>query len=207
MSLKLDRYVPITPLIMTVASMVFHSIILDLLYPFKDRGEAVIIRTGPSEDSGCTVHHLVTASRKQVADALNQLRNSHGLERGPLIMLQIFLISAIDLRRQIHDPEASRYFVSILRGMREVGQSYYVQRPLLRDLHKTFMDEKIELSDDILAMMVFDDEDGGPDDAAGSSRNQHTSGHGLHYLGISKRLASMDSLVAALTLEDQKEQT
>jgi len=178
--------------------MFLHSIIIDMLFPFRDRGDCIIsIKDLPHP--GCTVRDLLQASRQQVINALEQLKRTHGIERGPFIILQTFFVSIIDMRRHIHQPEIERYFLAVVQGMREVSNSYYAERLVLKDLRKTFRRENIQLSKDILDCITFDDD---IVENAGVFLDGHADSVSSQHWDLGGRLAVMEALVDALSMRD-----
>lgn len=183
-----------------VLHMVLHSIIIDLLYPFRDNGDCIIPIKGLSHE-GCTVRDLVQASRKQLVSALEQLKYTHGIERGPFIILQTFFISMVDMRRHIHEPDTGRYFLSIVQAARKISESYDGERFVLRDLRETLRREKILLSKEILDCITFE-EDSAIDGDSGSLQGQAESSP-WESLDTRGRVAIMETLVDALSLNDK----
>ncbi|PSK37260.1 hypothetical protein B9Z65_2002 [Elsinoe australis] len=197
--------------------MICHSMIIDLFYPFKDITAVVPIhqpstsRTSalpapsstplapspsqsPSKDRFAPISVIAALSREQIYEGLNMYRSSFGFAKGPIILFQTMFISRVDLRRQLDDDKAVEMMSNVVRAMRDLSESFWIEKKVLKDVASLVEAEQDKLPEDV-RQCLFDWDD---DDSADESQERRE-----RIWDLQGRISAMEEGLRGMTVDKQ----
>lgn len=125
------------------------------------------------------VSDLTSLSRQQLQQGLDNYRELWGFERGLVSILQVFFITSLDCIRDLHNSAANELFCTVIRGMRELSETWCVERTVIKGLKRLLRGDEALLPEEIVESMTFDDDVGiaghGPDLMEGVSSTTTTT--------------------------------
>ncbi|KAF2219145.1 hypothetical protein BDZ85DRAFT_285731 [Elsinoe ampelina] len=141
-----------------------------------------------------TVTGIVALSRSQIFRGIQIYRTNFGFTRGPMPMLQVMFISCIHLIRDIKDDGVVEMLSNVVRAMREMSQSFWIEKQVLKSVAKMLVVHKDDLPADVQECLWEWEEDKklGEDE----SRDDKM-------WDVERRLAAMQELMNSMTLEKE----
>ncbi|KAF4548231.1 Nitrogen assimilation transcription factor nit-4-like protein [Elsinoe fawcettii] len=177
--------------------MICHSMILDIFYPFRTSEELVPVRAPKDGKQGLvTVEDIVTLSRRQIQKSIQIYRVNFGFTRGPICILQVMFISCVDLIRDIEDDDAVDMISNVMRAMKELSLSFWVERKLMMNVAKLLEQHKDKLPDDVRKCLWDWEQD--ISSVMGDDDNNNND-----LWDLERRMAAMQGMMDIMAFEDE----
>ncbi|KAG8624808.1 hypothetical protein KVT40_007875 [Elsinoe batatas] len=141
-----------------------------------------------------TVTGIVALSRSQISRGIQIYRTNFGFARGPMPMLQVMFLSCIHLIRDIKDDGTVEMLSNVVGAMREMSQSFWIEKQVLKSVAKMLVVHKDDLPTDVQECLWEWEEDKklGEDETRDDKM-----------WDVERRLAAMQAMMDSMTLEKE----